>query len=80
MFIDMSNLWKSSCREEERLFTAIKQSGLFSEERVDTFVKFNYRTMESQNMNYHSVFQKTLAQGNKVKMDRGSLRGSMNVS
>ncbi len=47
---------------------------------MDTFLKFNFRTMETQNMNYHSVFQKTLAHSNKLRRDRSSLRGSMNVS
>jgi hypothetical protein len=47
---------------------------------VDTFVKFNFRTTETQNMNYHSVFQNTLAQNNKLRRDRSSRRGSMNVS
>ena len=80
MFIDMSNLWKSSCSEEERLFSAVKQSGLFEEDRMDTFVKFNYRTIENKNIHYHAVFDKTLAQRNKLKHNRTSLRGSMNVS
>jgi hypothetical protein len=80
MFIDMTNLWKSNSQEEERLFSAIRHSGLLSEQRLDTFVKFNYRTMENKNINYHAVFQKTLAQRNKLKHDHSSLRGTMNVS
>jgi hypothetical protein len=80
MFIDMSNLWKSSSKEEGRLFTAVKKSDLFSEDRMDTFIKFNYRTMENKNMNYHTVFQKVLSQRNKLKPDKISLRGTMNVS
>lgn len=76
----MSNLWKSSSKEEEKLLAAVRHSGVFSEERMDTFVKFNYRTMENKNMNYHTVFQKTLAQRNKLRIDPPALRGTMNVS
>lgn len=82
MFIDMSNLWKSSSQEEERLFAAVKKSDLFSEDRMDTFIKFNYRAMENKDMNYHTAFQKILSPRNKLKPkpEKISLRGTMNVS
>ena len=47
---------------------------------MDTFVKFNYRTIENKNITYHAVYQGTLAQSNKLRDDRSCLRGSMNVS
>lgn len=53
---------------------------MFEESRMDTFVKFNYRTIENKNINYHAVYQKTLAQTNRLSHDRTSLRGTMNVS
>ena len=60
----------------------MKESDLFSEERTDTFVKFNYRTIENKDMNYQTVFQKILAHKNKAtpRPDRTVLRGTMNVN
>ena len=76
----MSNLWKSSCKDDQKLFTAIKQSDLFSEDRIETFVKFNYRTVENKDINYSSAYQKILNQKNKLFGEKNALRGTMSVS
>lgn len=80
VYIDTSTLWKAYNSEEEALFKAIKTSGIFAEDRKETFVKFNYRTMESKHISYGAVYEKLLSNTLRTKEQRPCLKGTMNVN
>ena len=57
---------------------SIRNSDLFETERVETFVKFNYRHCDSNSINYGSVFDQILTK--KKGKNRGRIQhGSMHV-
>lgn len=62
--IDLTNLWHTKTRAQEQQYTAIKDSGLFSQLRTKTFLRFNYRNTETGTFNYAQTFK---------KIERGSL-------
>jgi alpha-galactosidase/6-phospho-beta-glucosidase family protein len=79
LHIDLCNLWKAKTVEEEQIFDAIRNSDIFSPKRIETFIKFNYRTVENKNINYESTFKKLLSHRNGEK-DGRSCRGTMHIS
>ena len=50
--IDLYNLWKAKSEQEGCIFKAIRNSEMFCGERKETFVKFNYRTVENRSVDY----------------------------
>lgn len=50
---------------------------MFSEERKETFVKFNYRTIENKEINYEATFRKVL---HTEEAEPRSKKGTMHVN
>lgn len=42
---DVYNMWQARSKEEEQIFRAVRNSDIFSAQRAETFVKFNYRSI-----------------------------------
>ena len=42
--IGIYGMWQAKSSEEEKIFRAVRNSELFEPTRMETFVKFNYRT------------------------------------
>lgn len=80
LYIDTSNLWKAKSSDEEKLFRAIKRSDIFSSQRCETFIKFNYRTVENNSICYENIYQQILSPFNHLQTDRKCHKGSMNIN
>ena len=80
LHIDTFNIWKTSNHENHKQVEAIKSSELFSDKRVETFIKFNYRNIENKHINYSQTYHKIIPHLNKLKHDKPSHKGTMNVS
>ena len=80
-YIDMYGLWKAHGRKDEEIFKAVRDSGIFNEERIETFVRFNYRNVENKNITFTRVQRNVLAPRNKSigRPDKKHLRGTMSV-
>jgi hypothetical protein len=63
----LTNLWQTKTRSQEKQYRAIKDSGLFSQLRTKTFLRFNYRNTETGTFNYRQAHR---------KIERGSLGGA----
>lgn len=80
MHIDTFNLWKRSNHGNKKQIEAIKSSELFADKRLETFIKFNYRNVENKHINYTQTYHRIMPSLNRLKYDKPSYKGTMNVS
>jgi hypothetical protein len=82
-YLDLTNLWQTKTRNQEHQYQAIKDSGVFSQQRSQTFMRFNYRYTETGTFNYRQAFKK-VERGKTIGSTRSNTclkgKGTMHVT
>lgn len=76
--IDLTNLWQTKTRSQERQYQAIKDEGTFSQQRTQTFLRFNYRNTEQGTYNYKQAHRKVKRA--TFRSNKSLKKGTMNVN
>ena len=57
-YLDLTNVWNTKSNDQNKQYSAIRDSSLFSDERAITFLKFNYRSSEQGGLEFSTAFKK----------------------
>jgi len=75
-YLDLTNLWKTKNKEQTKQYKAIRDSELFSDERANTFLRFNYRNCEKGTYDYPTALKAL----NRKAASAIKLKGTMQVT
>ena len=76
-YLDLTNLWKTNSDDQTKQYKAFRDSGMFSDNRMNTFINYNYRSYEPGTYSYsaaHSKIKRTRTNKKPI------LRGTMQVA